>query len=121
MAVGARLTDRARAKFVADANKRVARGAKWLDKERPNWFRKVRITALQMEQKDTCVLGQVFAADVNNSLEWGYDVASARYALDADSLGFNEGDDFSDGPTFDELQDAWIAAIRTRRKAARSR
>jgi hypothetical protein len=118
MQVGARLNQRSRAKYVADARKRVARGAKWLDQQKPNWFRKVRTTQLRMDHGLMCVLGQLYSPGDDQWDETGYSAAEKEHPGKMKWGGFITLD--TGGPTYDELQAAWLDAIATRRKAART-
>lgn len=42
--------------------KRIARGARWLDRQAPDWFTKVDITRLDPYSDSRCVVGQVFGS-----------------------------------------------------------
>ncbi len=123
MQVGAGLNQRSRAKYVAEAKKRVAKGAAWLDTERPRWWRSVKVTMLDMEKPSMCVLGQVFAKDAMKSQRYdrfishGYDIVFNAHQRKITTHGFNVQ---GGGPTYDELHFAWLDEIRARRNASRN-
>lgn len=105
----------------AVARKVVARGAKSLDKRMPGWHRKVAITSLNMGSSCSCVLGQLAGRYVNlDAIGWEDDVRPS-YSDMVDALKLDEFkfgfDTWGREVTYDELRDAWIAAIRERRAA----
>lgn len=61
-------------------SERVARGAAWLDENKPEWWRRVSLIELEMASPCRCVLGQVFGdfylAPLNNPdvYEMGFDL-----------------------------------------------
>lgn len=118
--------------------KAVRRGARYLDKKVPNWFRKVKVSMLRMQYGDVCILGQCFGdyfaalkklhprrtdlyGDKNDV--WGarhgfyalngHDVRSGQYPGVNDAVVEN-----NDG-TWERLGLAWAPEIRARRKAAK--
>lgn len=100
-----------------DYRKRAERGAAWLDKRQPDWFRphKVALGKLSMSSNCFCILGQVYGTyyevldgDIDGrrrSADW-----AARHGF---TLG-GEGELFDDS-AWDELHSAWVDLIRERR------
>ena len=74
-------------KQIETIRKRVKRGIKWLDKEKPNWIKLIFFNRLKMVGFKTCICGQVFGDFYNVSLSsktihsYGFD-ASALYEYD---------------------------------------
>ncbi len=104
----------------SEAAKRAMRGAKFLDKKRRGWWRKIRLSDLDMrsgrytEKGDCgCVLAQLYG---------GYFIGVAALDLQDDmyikqrDLGLDA--DFAAGSTYEDLDEAWRDEIRARRKAA---
>lgn len=86
---------------------RVRRGAKLLDKKMPGWYRKVKLTTLDMSYCHECVLGQTHGHYFDGMQ--GLDVSlgnSSRY-------GFSDAQD----KNFPKLDLLWKAEIRARRSA----
>jgi hypothetical protein len=97
--------------------KRVKRGAKLLDKKAPDWFKKTRVTKLEMSNPYSCVLHETFGG-------WGLGLDTlkietllreeCRYAFD---LLRNEYPDMKKiRPLWNGL---WKAEIKTRREASK--
>ena len=89
------------------AKQRAESGAKFLDKTRPGWARRVRVTQLDITSRDMCILGQVYGnyVDATDKLNLSDRVA--------DSKGFNTvyvGDYDAQNP----LEAAWKDEIRKR-------
>jgi len=115
MRIGHRLVENLRAAHVADAEQRVARGAKLLDKKRPGWWRKVRFKDFDMAEPCHCVLGQVFKDKADDDTD-GYNAALPLLRLSATGGTTHGFEAESEGPAYDELQFAWWQEISRRRR-----
>jgi hypothetical protein len=117
----------------------VVRGAKWLDQRQPDWFRRVKLTSLQLSSESFCVLGQLGAYLTEGIADFGSfisfedgcyypeikhlmlddDIKAERYGFNIpekmgdryDSTGWKHG--------WTTLNEAWKAEIRSRRQAAK--
>ena len=96
---------------------RVARGIKWLDKNHPNWYKKIDLGKFDIECSDVCVCGQVFK-DMMNGFFSGFDYFERTYSNRfAVSLGFTMADDATDYQEhWDILGSLWVKEIRRRQK-----
>lgn len=98
--------------------KRVTRGAKLLDKMRPGWFRRVKITKLQMALPVLnragcgCVLAQEFASYASGLRQLGLEMH-----YDDTAYGFNFGAGDRPATGGETLTAAWKDQIRKRRAA----
>ena len=105
-------------KQIETIRKRVKRGIKWLDKEKPNWINKVFFRKLSMGSTSTCICGQVFG-DFNKVC--GNQVAGIEAILPYEtiiSFGF-EVTDSSYGKRqghYDTLGEVWKEEIRKIKK-----
>ncbi len=96
--------------------KRVDRGAKWLDKQKPEWHRKIVFKNLDMSDPDTCIIGQLFGKFSDAPMSEIQEV----------SLGFNISDAIADllwdarQEHWDALEETWKDKIRAIRKKARA-
>lgn len=79
------------------AARAASKGAALLDREKPEWFRKVDTYHLEMQYCHKCVLGQVFA-DYNRGLE----------AIDLEEFDVNGLDDSHYGFALNEYDDAYF-------------
>lgn len=75
-----------------EAKRRVKRGAKVLDRERPGWFKQatVKLSKLDLSSSCKCVLGQVFEDDATGSEYDGYDAGLRLIAVQADPYNWAE-------------------------------
>ena len=95
---------------------RITRGARLLDRVRPGWFRRVKITKLDMAQGERqpdgcgCILAQVYGNFVEASQMLGLDLRT--YSDSSHGFNYGDGDD-----SFDDLGEAWKDEIRKRRAA----
>ncbi len=103
-----------------------ARGAKFLDKKRPGWFKRVKTTKLDMQQSCKCIYGQLNAYDLLEEMhvdeddpvvdgQYGYiPGVRAREWEDEGSWTENRG-----VANWYALQEEWLRQIRDRRIAAK--
>jgi hypothetical protein len=91
-----------------DAAARVARGAAWLDGERPGWAGIIRLHELSMSSCSRCVLGQLFG-DYRSRVDVS-DLPAERWAF---LHGFNTCAESG----WAALHAAWLAEIEKRRTA----
>ena len=86
----------------------VKKGARFMDKYRPGWARRVKITKLDMASSCNCILGQEFGGF--GAALWGTNRIPELMGQ-TDELGFSAEkiDDYS------LLTDAWKDEIRARR------
>jgi len=82
----------------------VTNGADWLDVVYPEWVEHINLDSLELRCLDKCVLGQIFrtfyAFVPGLKFAWVIEHGFARASAGVD---------------WDELQDAWIAEIITRK------
>ena len=108
--------------------KRVAQGAAYLDRIRPDWFNEIKIQSLRLEDGEKCVLGQL-------AIKASPYYISADYLSAVKELDLCTGEEVALGFTLDEapgipdmtmreeiayfkeLTKEWKAAIRKRRDA----
>ena len=81
---------------------RVKEGIKWLNRRKPNWFKKINFKILNMGSNRTCVCGQA----LGSMFEHFEDMELAI------PLGF-----YTDEVSWDFLQKIWIEEIKKLRKA----
>ena len=98
------------------------RGAEFLDKKRPSWYRKVKLTDLRMYNPDMCVLGYTFGNfwDVLRKFQSDGDIS--RRTDDtawAARHGFNVP--VGRSGSYERLGLAWAELIRERRAAKRKK
>lgn len=111
--------------------KRVVAGVKLLDKLLlPNWDRKIKLSDLELENTQRCVLGQLAAKSALRSAGYSLGREDADYndaitALDIEpaDYGFNTNmeieesvEELHDNISFSILNHLWSEAIRLRRK-----
>lgn len=92
---------------------RVGRGAKWLDKHYPLWWKKIKVSKLVMSNQLYCVCGQLDSIGMYTFVD-RHKLAERTQV----SLGFWSSDRF-DTSQLDEyslLGDEWRRVIRERRK-----
>lgn len=102
---------------------RVAKGAALLDREYPDWWQIIDLDALALASPCRCVLGQVYAHEVEpggdgEDYEDGYDYAINQVpdlASHDEHYGFD--DDPESGVTYSELTAEWRRVIEARRSA----
>jgi hypothetical protein len=84
---------------VKELQKRVNKGAKWLDKNHPDWWKKIVPEKLDLSKGTVCVLGQTFNGFVGPFEVDGFD-AGKRYLPEGTSAaqyGFDLMDEHEDG------------------------
>ena len=90
--------------------KRIEEGIKWLDGSVPNWYKKIDIEKLDMEDGKYCILGQATGIEYNEiaTIVWGteQDKSWVDPLNRAEKLGFG-----SDAPV-----KTWIKVIVQRRQ-----
>lgn len=105
---------------MSDRAARVEAGAAWLDETVPNWERRVDDTMLDLASGCNCILGQVFkvAAAPFTGYEWatrtftGYE----HYLPVASGWAVEHGFLVDKDETAEELDDAWLDLMDTRRR-----
>lgn len=95
-------------------DRRVARGAAYLDEVRPDWHLKIDVADLSMESGCRCIVGQLtgeYLTGVKSlglNMEWGPRGSAARH-------GLNRVEDESfPKQAYEYLRDAWISEIKDR-------
>lgn len=100
---------------VDDARARVAVGMAFLDRTKPDWWRRINPHLLDMQHSCLCVLGQV-CGGFYETVGW-LQQDNPRYA-EAEARGFwiscNDWDYNVIRASYRTLQDAWIEAIADR-------
>lgn len=96
---------------------RVERGAAWLNRTKPGWRDLIDLDTLNLAYGDSCVLGQVFADEADESdgmVSDGFDyaieyLAPAQGTNWASGHGFDQSIDFTAGASLNyaPLTDAW--------------
>ena len=96
-------------------------GAKLLDSVDPDWYKKVKITTLDMSNGNVCVLGQLYddyyegllkiIPHKGSSTESSVDRFATKYGFQLES---------ADDPAYPELTGQWKEEIRKRRSNAHS-
>ncbi len=90
-------------------DKRVSDGIKWLNKNRPGWVKKIKLSKLDLGDGETCILGQAFKQDFT-------DVVRDNEFLDENAyrLGFYEDSDKDedDEEDYDLLTAIWYEKIK---------
>lgn len=99
-------------------------GAKLLDKKRPDWFKRIRTTKLQMTSSCSCIYGQLQAEDLISEIKLvrGYKPYAGGVSVSA-HFGYwpPESVDYELGGTaWKILQEEWLRQIRDRRQAAKA-
>jgi hypothetical protein len=96
---------------------RVSAGINLLDREVPDWDRRVNVDTLRLSSCERCVLGQLYGTWGDGLDELDLWDGDDEGAADSAALGFSlyEGE----AGRYGELTDAWVAAIRDRRAVAR--
>ena len=93
--------------------KRVDRGIKWLDKNKPGWQNRIVFKRLRMSSDSTCICGQLFGSFSESPFG---DHNKDNLSI---SLGF-----YTPPPTdyqyYSELGEIWKRKIRAIRKKARA-
>lgn len=98
---------------------RVARGVAHLDRVRPGWFNRIDVGTLTLNSYDSCVMAQSYSRDYADACRsagiqhLSRDGDDDAIETQAQALGFFGAADAS----FEDLQDAWIAAIADRKLA----
>src|SRR5262245_51450155 len=102
--------------------KAARKGARFLDKRVPGWFRKIRTRELDLSDPNVCILGQCFngfsegLAALLGEATWDTVDRDNKFAV---SHGFEVmSEDVYDG-AYERLGLAWLPLIKERRKAAR--
>lgn len=95
--------------------KTIQAGIEFLDNSRPEWWNLIDIETLELVDGDHCVLGQVFKAEADTlGYMNGYSMHLA--IMDAPWLWDHAFSINNEIEYWDELQDAWVEAIRERRE-----
>jgi len=100
---------------------RIRRSALLLDRDRPDWYRKINVPKFDMSDCTACVLGQLTDAK-RKGLLWEGVLAEAGLDEHTACLrGFSLGDDLTDTEDVDytHLEQAWLREIYKRRTADR--
>ena len=85
--------------------KRVNKGIKWLNKYYPGWFRKIKISELQMASGLTCICGQLYG-QFSNIYKEGFS------GLETVSHGFYLSIIIRDDSDYLLLTDIWTEKIK---------
>lgn len=110
-------------KYTAEmAHAAVERGAAWLDKKCPTWFREIDLESLDLEDAEYCILGQTAACLTPQSLSKTYWSVLRRFRINGAGLwpsdrGFNLPwllTVSEDDTAFEMLTIAWREYIRQR-------
>lgn len=100
---------------------RVRAGARLLDDKRPGWFKKVKMTELDMSSGRSCILGQAYLAEVRDEYYNGYIIGMRELEVSSVSYGFNlvpvDGQYQDVNADFSRLAECWRDEIRKRRAA----
>jgi len=101
-----------------EAARRVNDGATFLDRTMPGWWRCIDVGKLDLSDSCRCVLGQLHAPDtIDGIYREPYFVGCILLDIGnqtAQDMGFNIGDDTEDEPTYGDLDEAWISAVKQR-------
>jgi len=99
---------------------RAAAGAHFLDERDPGWWRRVRLSRLDVSSGMSCVLGQTYRGA--HSVLGGYEFGSQLYGQEnMIPLGFLASGDWCDVSSHAEysaLTEAWIVLVEKRRAEA---
>ena len=101
-------------------NVTAARGAEYLDTNHPGWYRKVRITDLDMSNSKVCILGFCFGdywealAKITSKPIFRASDNDERWAV---THGFNVPAFLQMQGGYERLALSWLPLIRERRKA----
>ncbi len=113
-------------KIQAEMDKAVLRGVRYLDKNHPEWFRKIDLTVLNLQGAKVCILGQCFGdfwealrdnlvntkgAQVERDNDW-----AIRYGFNAPGSNTSNG---STNGTHEYLTYTWAAYVALRQVRAR--
>ena len=85
---------------------RVKKGIAWLNRKKPGWYKKIKITELQMYDTKTCICGQLFGS-------YSFVYAQGLAPGQTIDFGFNLA---GTARNFDLLEKIWIQEIRKLRK-----
>lgn len=105
------------AKTVIEYDKRVDRGIKWLNKNKPGWLTKINLKKLDLGDINVCVVGQTFketfgeVVDDDNG-KMTDDQAISRGFMETDNSNYDE--DSSDN--YDLLTAIWFEKIKCMRR-----
>lgn len=89
---------------MSEEHRAVIRGAKFLDKIRPGWYREVKLSSLSMNDCHQCILGQIYGEYTRGLFTLGFWGSATCHVL-----GFA----FTDSPT--KIARLWKTQIRIRR------
>lgn len=93
---------------------RASRGAAFLDRCYPDWFRRINVQRLELSSRSCCIVGQLFG-DFQKVFEAGLAIRLCGERVDAIEMGFTQ----SDGPAgWSMLQEAWLDLVAARLAAA---
>ncbi len=102
---------------------RAMRGAEFLDRVMPGWYREVNLTKLRMQHCHDCVLGQLVGDYAVRRRRLGDDwIAAAYRTIEGNGqweheLGFSITDLPTDNHDWDALTSAWQREVRARQGA----
>lgn len=112
--------------MVMTVEQRVAKGAEWLDSERPGWELEIDVATLDLSNTCLCVLGQVYSAAAlscqcqAHKLEYMCNFNGQAAGFNWVHNHMNHGPQwmwehgFDDLHTFTQLQPAWLSLIKER-------
>ncbi len=95
------------------AEKRVIRGALWLDKNHGGWWRQIRTTSLDMSDGGTCIIGQLNGG-LYSPVSVGLPSSSSEFTMGfhTNSAGYSRSNSREYYEALDEL---WKTEVRKRR------
>ena len=97
-----------------ELKRNVARGAKFLDKDTPGWWKKIKVRKLNMGISYNCILGQLDGSYWTRQTSFGntFDEKEEQFAAWAIKHGFNT-------LYFDHLilKELWLEEIKKRKEA----
>src|SRR4051794_40019462 len=85
----------------------VARGAALLDLHQPGWRSAVRPDDLEMNECESCIIGQVFGCIGTSAYKQALTTLGAAVADDPARFGFDTGPGDYGAAAYDELGDDW--------------
>lgn len=110
--------------MVMTVEQRVAKGAEWLDSERPGWELEIDVATLDLSNTCLCVLGQVYSAaaltcqEVHRTPVCNFDGVGSGFNWVHNHMKHQPDwmweHGFDDLNTFAQLQPAWLSLIKER-------
>lgn len=95
-------------------DRKVARGAKRLDRYHPGWWRKIDVAELEMADGEHCILGQCYVGGD------GYLQGLSALEIPMNKRGIREDEQFgfdvrlTGDESYAELRDAWVRYLKAR-------